>query len=415
MINQSINSSGNQSQSVNVSFPCSYGESFNQSCKNSYPLTRKNSMLRSFLPIGQGCFAVEQFLNDRYNIVFDCGTATKSRYLNSKTIIERQIQQTFKPKTRIQKVFISHLHDDHVNGLPYLLRNYHVSRVYLPYMTQSEQVIALILLLETIDIEDAGFFQNLIIGRVLEGDSVDTRIVYVLPRQSENINIENDSAEVIPSGYPIEIDTIDQDSITNHWKFIPFVFDSNNRTILFENELCRLGIDKTIQDQILNDKFWENRDLIKKKKKAYKQIVQDINLSNMVVWSGTSDDHIRQYSCKEDNCFHTIQNCRRCCRESGCMYTGDYHASNTNEWDELRRAFDSVWDSTGVFTIPHHGSSNNYNPEFTEQKASLIINAGYQNRYGHPHQTVLRHLIDSGSNFYWVNEHIGSEVVFRVR
>ena len=103
-------------------------------------------MLRSFLPIGQGGFAVEQFDDARYNVVFDCGTSTANGKSSARQAIEDQIRQTFDPNTKIQKVFISHLHADHINGLPFLLRYCRVSQVYLPYLTQSEQVITLILL-----------------------------------------------------------------------------------------------------------------------------------------------------------------------------------------------------------------------------------------------------------------------------
>lgn len=56
----------------------------------------------------------------------------------------------------------------------------------------------------------------------------------------------------------------------------------------------------------------------------------------------------------------------------------------------------------------------NFNPDMIKQYVAYIINAGYQNHYGHPHQKVLRHLIDNGCQFYWVNEHRGSGTVFRI-
>lgn len=41
-------------------------------------------MLRSFLPVGQGSFCLEQFKNgeNKINIVYDCGTSTKSFDIN---------------------------------------------------------------------------------------------------------------------------------------------------------------------------------------------------------------------------------------------------------------------------------------------------------------------------------------------
>ena len=114
------------------------------------------------MPVGQGGFAVEQFEAGRYNVVFDCGTTTRIGKKNCKKVIEDEIRRTFEPRTRIQKVFISHFHEDHINGLPFLLEHCRVDEIYLPYLTQSEQVITLILLHEYMDNTNGRLLQNLI-------------------------------------------------------------------------------------------------------------------------------------------------------------------------------------------------------------------------------------------------------------
>lgn len=368
-------------------------------------------MLRSFLPIGQGGFAVEQFDDARHNVVFDCGTSTANGKSSARQAIEDQIQQTFDPKTKIQKVFISHLHADHINGLPFLLRYCRVSKVYLPYLTPSEQVITLILLHDMLNDDNvsARLLQHLITRRSLYEDEVDTRVVYVRPSSSEN---DRQDESVADSGRPIPLDNyINSDA--DEWWFIPFVFEDAQRSQQFEAILNNCGIGASIQNQILTDSFWSDRKLLKLLKDAYKQVVSDMNLTTMVVWSGPESGH-KQYPCKDNNCICLPEKCCRQYYEPGCLYTGDYRASDPNEWNALRAAYDHVWSRTGVFTIPHHGSSYNFNPDLVKQYATYIINAGYQNRYGHPHQKVLRYLIDNSCHFYWVNEHQGSEVAFRV-
>ena len=147
--------------------------------------------------------------------------------------------------------------------------------------------------------------------------------------------------------------------------------------------------------------------------RIYGQIEQNVNLTSMVVYSGSQKDYCRQFHFS-DMCF--IEPCPRCLRKvynAGCLYTGDYRATCEKEWTQLRNAYDSVWRRIGLFTIPHHGSSDYYNSEFSRQPAAFIINAGYANQYGHPGHLVLRELIENGCQFYWVNEHIGSQAMFK--
>ena len=85
-------------------------------------------MLRSFLPVGQGSFCLEQFKNgeNKINIVYDCGTSTKSFDIN------KEIRANFDKGEDILIVFISHLHEDHVNGLEYLLNYCNVKNIIFP-------------------------------------------------------------------------------------------------------------------------------------------------------------------------------------------------------------------------------------------------------------------------------------------
>lgn len=373
-------------------------------------------MIRSFLPIGQGNFAVERFYKGEYNVVFDCGSSTKIGKGRVEKTVEDQIRRTFHEGERIKKVFISHLHDDHINGLPFLLKYCNVEEIYLPYMTPSEKAIALILLHDSIDDRSGPLLQQLLTGQRLGTDEIETRVIFVLPNQSE---LPSNNETTVRSGQEIHLN-LSFPHPFDEWLFIPFVYEDKRRSAQFSQLLIDNGIATDIQDRILTSNFWEDPDLLKKLKDVYSAIVKNINLTTMVVWSGTKEDDVGQCPCKN---YYTKDFYRRCkypeCHrvlyKSGCLYTGDYRASTSREWDAMRRAYNEVWDMTGVFTIPHHGSSYNYNEELVRNHAVYIINAGYQNSDGHPSQSVLCHLMDSESTFFWVNEHVGSGVSFRVQ
>ena len=90
---------------------------------------------RTFHSIGQGGFYTESFddLPDKPMVVFDCGGKSSKLmkdYINS-----------FLPtrsKATIEAVFISHLHDDHINGLQHLIDRANVKKMFLPQFNPNQ-------------------------------------------------------------------------------------------------------------------------------------------------------------------------------------------------------------------------------------------------------------------------------------
>lgn len=76
----------------------------------------RDSMIRKFLPVGQGAFYYEHFgecetsTGKVINVVYDCGSSTDVK------IVEQQIERNFSRKEKINALVISHLHEDHING-----------------------------------------------------------------------------------------------------------------------------------------------------------------------------------------------------------------------------------------------------------------------------------------------------------
>ena len=91
------------------------------------------TMTRTFQPVGQGAFYTEQFSKDdggTFNVVYDCGSDSLDIQSLSKVI-----KKSFPKESVIDAVFISHFDSDHVNGLPELMRNFKVTKIFLPLIT----------------------------------------------------------------------------------------------------------------------------------------------------------------------------------------------------------------------------------------------------------------------------------------
>jgi len=94
---------------------------------------------RTQYPVGQGCFHAGTLKwgkdpQQRFDYVYDCG-ANKSEPLERAidAMVERLRVEDGSPV--LDDLYISHLHEDHVNGLDQLLRRVQPHTVFIPYVS----------------------------------------------------------------------------------------------------------------------------------------------------------------------------------------------------------------------------------------------------------------------------------------
>ena len=88
---------------------------------------------RTIWPVGHGAFYTELFKdgeNVLFTAVYDCGSYQETTL---KDCIDEFVQHS--GATRINALFISHFHFDHVNELEYLLSKIHVENLFIPQLT----------------------------------------------------------------------------------------------------------------------------------------------------------------------------------------------------------------------------------------------------------------------------------------
>ena len=386
-------------------------------------------MMRSFLPIGQGACYLERFeIKDdegqNITILYDCGSSTSLK------LLENCLNERIKDGSTIHAVFISHFDEDHINGLPYIIKNYRVRNLFVPLITEEELCCLKLACIAGLSFSsDKRFFETFFDNYMGSRAPVpeDTRIYYVQEYLSEKNLYDlpesrrNNGDRIIRSGENAarRLLPLAEDDLTNDWFYIPYNFRQEERHNALMEELQKALDMKLTLGEILrlvkNDSAY-----IVEIKQAYCRIPGSLNTNSMVLFSGPKDDRAgqvkldayrsRRFCCCANGC------CYKYVANPGCLYLGDYDASGKNKWDELTKAFSEYWDSIGCIQVPHHGSKNNYNEELTADRSRYyVISAGIQNQYRHPSDNVVKDMLFKGNSFSVVTERKDSEACFIVK
>lgn len=380
-------------------------------------------------PIGQGAFYTEKLSNgsDEINVVYDCGGFNRDQ-TKMKEYLKSYLGR-LDPKSRkkeIEAVFISHFHDDHINGLQYLLENSRVKYLFLPQLKDD-------IILEAYmynycqtgpDNQVNRFLLDLYNGESFyrrdSDDDFSTRIIQVEEANDDNEQNDND---VVHDQWNFDgfndIDQSDNDLSIESWN----LKDGNKKLWLYKKNIIPLGTvlhcgkwlyipfhSKVAADKrkklreslemVFGEKIKvENlpnlfNDLdVKTCKKIYNRIFDNQHNSySMTLFSGIMNlDAIKKYAsllqlntdC--DKCLHPEYFNQRW--NPNFLYTGDFEPKNNI--DDLTRFFHSVWQKIASIQVPHHGSKDNFAKALYEYPIRGIVSVGNDNPYHHPNIDTL--------------------------
>lgn len=365
-------------------------------------------LTRIIHPVGQGGFYTETFVDHKgkevFNAIYDCGSETQKP-----TLIKKYLKDWINrnPQRIINAVFISHLHEDHINGLDELLSTGKVNCLFLPQLT-SEVIIEAYLYNynKTGSLDNEG---NLFISKALRNE-YHVRFVQINEMDGDDnypgdpVHINEAVRNSYPSGSIFYNSFMDCHGDMFRWLYIPFNSPLQSKKGRIENDAFFSSV-KDSNGLVDPQKLMEliKNEGIEKCKSIYAEYFGKTrhNAYSMTLFSG-SENH----SSILVDCYARCTRFKCCCcdrkycsQKRGCspnfLYTGDFEPNRNNlrksyvELMKERLGRLNLWDTIRRVQVPHHGSRNNFNSTLYEYARMGYISAGSKNVHGHPNADTL--------------------------
>ena len=386
--------------------------------------------VRNFVAVGQGGFTIEKFYNNQkmeFCAIYDCGSISVKEKCIYKTINEH-----FNYDDKINALFISHFDQDHVSGIPYLLKNYEVENIYLPVLSKQQKII---LCLDRSDkktislIKDPVKYISKIINKKNQKNKIN--IIFILQEENDGINEENNkiyveneniNVDYKKSGEPIKLGNY----INSFWEYTPHnisysAYNDLEREI--KKKYNKLKIDDILKDKIKCDdikKIYIEAFEKKSNKIVGKGDQNQLNLNSLILYSGYKNDECSIYA-KHTFYFNSLNRlfkygdywCDRYCKyhyieynNPGCLYLGDSNATSK----EVKYLLKKYEDRISCLQMPHHGSKHNNDDVILNMNKFFIIFAGVTNGYNHPSAIIIEKLNIYNKLYHIVTENRDTEL-----
>lgn len=383
-------------------------------------LPRKSNLLQiEQHPVGQGGFHSGSFgESSPYTYVYDCG-AMSSRNLRAK------IEQTFPPPATVHTLFLSHLDNDHVNGIDALSCRCEVHTVVLPYFDAESILLQLARQVGSGDfstsyldflIDPTAWLQRRGVRRIwmIEPDTDDGEEVSA-PDPIEpggTFHEEKDGSRATwrlgaakpeflsPSGVTLQ----GRGSVLvialgmQTWIIRPYVhvLAKETHSLLAAELKNKLGLGTSLDHALLAARL-RDRTTINKLRQVYTAYVSaNRNFISMSLFSGP---HANSELIVVDG--HGYGHRSPC---PGWLLTGDAELQLHNVRKRWRSFFAPHEQNVGFLMLPHHGSDKNFNDEILDFPAlNQVFVTANPNAKHHPGPVVRRHLSNRyGGSDAWI-------------
>lgn len=335
---------------------------------------------RIIYPVGQGGMHFEHFSDgtNEFCILYDCGGSTKST-------IEKRIDHLLHSVrgNHINAVFISHFHNDHINGLQYLLSNAKVDYLIIPQLTKAQMAEAI--LYNSIHRSDRSVNDFLLQLFKTDNSLGDTIIVRVPPTDSQHLTINDSITRLEPKakiGNPIVLSP----DFTTEWLFIPY--NPIVPETEFVDELKKiLGVAELHLDDLPIILRTDEAKLDEIKRLYEKEFIRKHNSYSMALYSGNNNGTVSRCYTPTPYLYHpSILDMCIPFWSANAVYTGDMESASVQG---MISYYGDLWKTIGSVQVPHHGSSDNFSDLLYHYPVRGIISVGNNNSFHHPGISTL--------------------------
>ena len=363
------------------------------------------SLHRTFWPVGHGAFYTELFFNREnsrtFCAVYDCGGKDTK-------IIKENVDCLLHECPKVDLLFISHLHEDHINGLQHLLSEAkHIGRVVLPYLEETTLVESYVYnaLSDATKRIDTDKFEMAFIYNIATRTNLPENITFVdvdYGEHPEHIDVER-LGRRIASGTPIRVPNLSSSADYCDWIYIPV----NAKFDIEKNEKLISKLEKKLSITIKEKEHikWEVlREALKKAtskdiselKDIYKKVFNgNPNACSMPVYSGPrllERCHYHYRCCSYCDSYgekwymrykHAHSTYRRRDENNyffpqrmlGCLYMGDFETQEKGKLEDLKKILGEYFFQVGMQQVPHHFALDNHHVElYTENRVCAFGN-----------------------------------------
>ncbi len=355
-------------------------------------------MTRTFHPVGQGAFYTEVFDypgGDQKVIVYDCGTETgklafkKAGGTNLNDQIKDFANKEVAGNKHIDYLFISHFHDDHINGLSDLTQKLKPNCIVIPMLPMD--MILTTRICNFIAYGQNALLSDELIQDLFLGNNPQRDVIAVRPDVGDR-----DNTPLYPQGnHHVEesIELLDNKGAFWRYRLFNSVNLNDVRAKNFINDVRNipglLNGDVLDVQQVLNH--------IDDLKDLYKKAMNEANdnLYTLVV-----ESEPLRVTITEDKSL------------AGCVYFGDFVPSK-NVWGRFLQVINDYENVVGAIQVPHHGAEANWRSEMLtrgiENHSHFVFSSGSKNKYHHPYYWIIDEVQRSKKLAHVVSEYPASE------